>query len=213
MRLIKFITEAEDIGAEYEQVLQLKKDCSQFFNEISEGQRWWRGSRKGLTDTVIKKMPRLNRKPKDTPENIHAWLDDFLKKKFGWKPRSEGVFVATNPYSAEDFGPETYMFFPCNGYKYIWSSEIDDLTEWLNMDRHLLIKRPSASTYDYHDNWYDEDYRERVKIKLLKLYTDKGLDRTSGSGSEIMFNCKKNGYYMMKGSFFTKYYYDIYNKD
>jgi hypothetical protein len=36
---------------------------------------------------------RKNRKPLDTPLQIHNYWNNLFQKKFGWKVRSEGVFV------------------------------------------------------------------------------------------------------------------------
>lgn len=199
MRYINYLTESTvDIET-------FRNDVSQYLNEM-KGQKLWRSTNKKING-IYKLKPRLNRTPKDTPLDVHEYFDEEFKKKFGWKARSQGVFTSSSPEAFDTFGKYTYVFYPCNGYKYIWSSEVTDMTEYL--DRMELIYAPHQKWIE-NSLWYDKEYREKITKKMMNSYTDKNLTKSSWSSTEVMFYCP-NGYYMVDGDFFREYYDDIYD--
>jgi len=70
---------------------------------------------------------RQDRKPRDTPPMIHKMIDDWLAKRFGWHPRSGGLFCSASPSSAQDFGTPC-VIFPTGKFDYLWSENIVDMT-------------------------------------------------------------------------------------
>jgi hypothetical protein len=132
MRLKFYINEAKSVDEIYE---ILSKDCKPFINEFIKRKKTflWRGTNK-YVDSIQKITPRKDRKPRDMPKEMHKFLDNVFKDNFGWYARSEGVFVASDRYFAEDFsktGMDAYLFFPIGRYKYVWSPNIKDIYTWL----------------------------------------------------------------------------------
>ena len=112
----------EDDPALDELLTVLEKDCSQFIKDT--GGFLYRSTNRSLGGKIYQKVKsRKDRRPVDTPRNIHNWADQAFKKRFGWKARSEGVFTATRPAMTKGYGMDLYLVFPLNGYKYVWSKE------------------------------------------------------------------------------------------
>ena len=66
--------------------------------------------RKGIKEFAVKKA-RKNRKPKDTPEEIHNLFDEIFYKKFRIKLRSESIFTSSNQADIHIYG-DVYFIFP-----------------------------------------------------------------------------------------------------
>ncbi|MFW6046287.1 MAG: hypothetical protein ACOCP4_00590 [Candidatus Woesearchaeota archaeon] len=110
----------QDIEEEIERVKStLRKRSVPFLKEFDAP--IYRGYKKGINDFMVRKTTRKDRKPRFIPKEIHEGLDDILKKLYGWKPRSNGVFTGDEHLAAK-FGQgisKTYMFFPIGKYEYI----------------------------------------------------------------------------------------------
>lgn len=179
---------------------QFAKDTTQWFGEMTDG-RLWRGSKRKVKG-ITKMVPRPDRTPRDAPLDVHNEFDKAFKKGFGWKTRSQGVFAATTP-EVDTFG-KPYLFYPVNGYKYVWSPGIGDLTLELNRDGMLL--NDVTGKYITTDKW-DENKDEYVKGVISK-YSDKNLPQATWENVEVMFYCP-NGYYLMGDVFLRSYVMDI----
>lgn len=83
-----------------------------------------RGTKKNIMMGAQIFTSRQDRRPQDMPIEIHNKYDELFLEKFGWKARSEGVFVAGGDRTS--YGTP-FFFFPVNGYKFIWSPAIFDL--------------------------------------------------------------------------------------
>lgn len=110
---------------------KIKKECSDIIREYKQTKNcFFRGSNSTrlvhLEGDVFKGIPRKYRRPKDTNEELHHDIDDIFNKKFGWKPRSSGVFVSPSRHSITQYGNH-YIFIPKNGFKIIYSTTILDL--------------------------------------------------------------------------------------
>lgn len=113
---------------------------------------------------VLKKKLLLltDRTPSDVGMKIHNKYDELFYEKFGRKARSEGVFASG--YKRKSYG-KSYMFFPVNGYKFIWSPAIFDLY---------------TSRFNFITN----------VVEGFRTYTDENLQKAVLSGNEIIFKCK-----------------------
>jgi hypothetical protein len=109
---------------------KIKHECSDILNIYKKDGLLYRGIKKNdehkISDGILKIIPHTNRTPKDTPLDMHKALDRSFKKHFGWKARSEGVFVSGNIAMAAGYG-NVGIFFPKNGFKYVWSPNFEDL--------------------------------------------------------------------------------------
>lgn len=193
MRFLKVLTEQTDglftVTVDNEEFFDIKqsvidrinKDCSQIISDYkkSAGRMLFRGIHakslrsQTIDDRISKNTPRKNREPKDTPLDLHNMVNDLFFDKFGWKPRSEGVFATGSPSVASYYG-DIYIFLPSNGYKYIWSPSHIDL--FGSLMHHIEENLPSNK-----------------KLELLKkavdTYKDTDLHNAIVSRCELMFSC------------------------
>lgn len=135
MRFQEYLTEEYDV----DQVLEMvERNCSDIFNIMKDARNaLWRGITQEPSSNIIEMVPRTDRKPKDTKQWLHDKLDDAFKEKFGWRVRSEGIFATSSSNMADQFG-KSHMFFPFDGFKYVWSIDVHDLTErFINVNYNL----------------------------------------------------------------------------
>jgi len=175
-------------------IKKIKENCSQIIKVYKkENKLLYRGMYfDDPTKDFIKKKPRKHRKPSDTTEFATREMDKRFYKKFGWKPRTEGVFATGSLTTAESYGRNLAIFFPFDGYKYIWSSKIRDFyesTSYSHMTKTELLRMDKNEVYKEFD-------------KIIKTYTDKYLSEAIWSLSEIMFKC--DYYYAMDYNFVVK---------
>lgn len=126
----------------------LMEECKPFIDDFIKRKKTfiWRGTLKNLSGPMEKFTPRKNRKPRDMPKYLHDYLDMVFKSEFGWRVRSEGVFVSSDKSMAKDFsesGDDAYLFFPIGRYKYVWSPVVKDIYTWLG--------RSMMTIYYFHD--------------------------------------------------------------
>jgi len=157
----------------YGVVQSLYKNSMPFINELrkSGDKLIWRGSNKSRTKSIIRVTPRQDRSPKDMPQFLQDELDAAFEKKFGWRPRSTGVFTTGNKNDAKSYG-NSYVFFPVGKYRYLYNPRIQDLfgevedagtAGYDNIDDYItdrLDDWESEWDYDYGEgaqgSWYYE---------------------------------------------------------
>ena len=143
---IKLSKEIYDIiQKECSEILELYDRVPNFFFRGIESIDNKRIVYSGRNISIYKVIPRKDRIPKDTFMQVQRKIDNLFYKKFGWKPRSEGVFVTPNESNAMDYG-EPFVFLPANGYKYIWSPKIEDM--FINFTRDYQRKMGDINKYD-----------------------------------------------------------------
>jgi hypothetical protein len=153
MRLTKYLTE----GTKYfkvpyeieleDAVKMIEKDCSQVLRVYKAHQKvFFRGVDSGtLKGTFLKKTPHKNRRPLSTNLAVHMYMNEYLKKKFGWPVRN-GVSVSSDANQAEAYG-HIHMFIPANGFKYAWNPYVHDLYN------EIPIRRPSNDGTSQAARW------------------------------------------------------------
>ena len=177
MKFIQYLKEEQDVTYDI-----IKKDCKKYLNAIKGTGLIL--SRDEMLITSYKKKVRKNRRPKDTPLSIHKFLDDSLKKKFGWNARSEGLFC----YASEIDYVIDKAVFPIGNFEFIYSTVVDDITVVL------------ADGFDYpvtgFAHYFDEGDLPNIKKywndTLLKTYTNKNFKQALKYGLksyEIMIKC------------------------
>ena len=124
MRLLDFINEQnKEIPFD-----TIERDCSKYINDLKKigkpSSLLLSGRKSGKK--FIERKVRKNRRPKDTPEFIHDWLDERFEDLFGIKLRSNSVFVSSEYSIATDYG-KSYIIFPIDNYSIYWSEKITDL--------------------------------------------------------------------------------------
>jgi hypothetical protein len=173
-----------------------RSDCSKFLKE-SKMHPFFRGS-KNLSVTTYKKIkPRKNRKPLDTPQELHDAMDKSFKKKFGWKVRSEGVFCIGDKTQTNYYG-KRYIILPIgDDYKFVWSSTIKDFSNELD-DRKVYY-------FDNINNSVLMEPKQYTKIidEMVNTYKDTDLYGAWSSFNEVSIKCKY--YYLIDTNFLSPY--------
>jgi hypothetical protein len=174
-------------------VNMLKRDCKPYINAIKSCRGFlYRGyssttslSNWGEGPIYFRKTTRMDRKPKDMYPGTHDKLNKLFYKKFGWKPRSEGVFCTSDRGTTSGYG-DTFFLFPIGTFKYVWSPEIEDL--WTHIKSHISQRVGKSKVPD-------------IKA-IVDSYTDKDIAKAIDSGYEVSIKCKE--YYIV-------YFYSIFN--
>ena len=201
MRLNRYIIEAEDSQTVINDTIALlRKDCGPFLKDLSKAERGkfvYRGIKRALrtdSDTLVEKFkPRKDRWPTDIPQEIHEYINKELKAKFGWFPRTEGVFASSSFMIAADFGIPM-LFFPIGKYKYVFAPKVRDFLTALDSES---VVHYSGGKWTV-DRSYDRETREDRIDDILDGYTNKNLEKAITNGAELIFNCK--GYYLIDAS-------------
>ena len=156
MRLANYILNEENISTGEELVKVLMRDCAPFVSDLAIdnfANFLYRGSQKSFSGIISNKnKPRKDRKPRDTPMELHLRFDKLFQRKFGWKVRSSGVFATPDIYSVEEYGI-FYLFFPIGKYRYVWSPEISDLYGYLSEEKYGIMHIESYFKNNI-DWWY-----------------------------------------------------------
>lgn len=163
MRFTKYIGEARDsqMNKDLTDIIFLLLDKCQPALKALNGSTLYSGrNNKGFW---YRKKPVLDRKPKDTDILIHKGFDEIFQKKFGYKARSESMFV-TGSYRSARFYGDLYAIYPIGNFKFVWSDEITDLFSKI---------RDVANISDYlmyiegmKKDWTVEAQKEWVKIQM-----------------------------------------------
>lgn len=168
----------------YDDIIRLlDKNCKTFIKEMQSGKNFLlRLSPKYATNQdLIVSTIRKNRKPTDTPQDVHEEMDDMLKSKFGWKPRSEGLFawISKRKSGIDNFWISNYkrarLVFPVGTYKYVYSPEIKDV--YNKYERFV-------DDVGYYEDEFDtaEAAELEAKNRFLDWFWDEGLPTYTNKG-------------------------------
>ncbi len=116
---------------------KIEDKCSHYLTQAKINNFYLYSGRKKEKDLLINKKVRKNRKPKDTPLNLHFLLDDLFKSRTGLKLRSNSIFGTRNYNIARKYGA-VYILFPVgNNYQLWFNPEIKDLWSEISwIDKH-----------------------------------------------------------------------------
>ena len=168
----------------------LEDECQPYLKECRKVDDFlYRGSPKSNSEGIFKLKPRMDRRPMDTPRELHNYLDKLFKKKFGWEVRSEGVFVTGDDYQADNYGI-VYLFFPIGQFKYVWSPKISDMLHYLDGKNFVEQTFGWELTADIENS--------KILQDMVNTYTDKGLSKAIANEGEISVKCKE--YYLFEGN-------------
>lgn len=201
-------------------LLQLKKDCQEFLKE-SDGLPLFRGAR---SERSFKKYPtREYRSPTNSLNLDMILFNAYVERKWDIKNiRSRhSLFTSGSAEHATYYG-DVYLVFPCDGYEYLWSSNVTDLYDtWALKDiaidednekqiikaiENLTVKMSKDGmlshkmpTLDIIEKQYSKEYdiiRQPLHDSLYDLdFETRRLPEAISSGNEIVFQ--------------TKYYYSL----
>jgi hypothetical protein len=193
MKLKLYLNEEENNIEEIYKILN--KDCKKYLNYVKKANNdafksfLFRGVDFGKVSSSQNykkiKSKKISRKPRYINTELHEILNKLLYEKFGWKPRTEGIFTG-NYYIAQSFAKaKCFMFAPVGNFQYIWR-------------KHIYV------LYDYYSDIYYSNYSSDFFIKELK----KELDKYSDENLHEAFNkhemeciVKCDYYYLVSLSF------------
>jgi hypothetical protein len=198
MKFIHYINES-DVNRNQEFIETIKKDCGPYLEDSKNSSHILARYTKNNIVGIKLIVPRTDRRPMDTPIWMHNYIDDALKKRFKWKPRSEGVFAITNDKKYFDYKTKNlfnaysyYPIFPIGKYEYLWSPTITDL---------YLSSGDVFRKYDI--NWRqittfpkNEDMKQEFDA-IMDTYKNDNIESFLNMYEyrEIMIKCKS--YYMV----------------
>lgn len=162
----------------------IKKDCKPFLKNwrIRYNKNFlWTGR---YEKDFVRKKVRKNRTPRDTPLELHEFVDNWFKYEFGIRFRSNSVFCTSNMGEAEDYG-HLYAIFPIGKYTTLSSGKIGDL--WKD-----LLDEINNNSWNFFTEKEQDEFLEDLEIKLSKA---KYQLNKYHHNSEIMINCKE--YYIL----------------
>jgi hypothetical protein len=106
----------------------IEEKCSKFITELKgTGKKdfLYRGHKTRINEYSIMKPHKEGRIPRNTPKELHQYINKSMRRKFGWNTR-DGVFVTFNQENCVVYGLP-YLFFPIGKYRYVYSRVIEDL--------------------------------------------------------------------------------------
>jgi hypothetical protein len=188
MRLDRYLIEVLPVKNIYEYLDIIGENCSKIIKVYQTADNFiYRGvEEKG--DFLERKGRTKVRIPRDTPPEIHRYLNKLFKEKFGWKVRDG---ISTTPVKLQTYlYGRPYIFFPADGYKFAWSKRYGDL--WLHIRKNTPIggvndKRKQSALKRAVNTYIDTDLVGA--ISKTKKRKDEG---------EIMFKVEK--YYLITES-------------
>lgn len=165
----------DEIRNEY--VPKIKRHCTEMVKLVKQTKSFlWRGLA-GDDEIFVIKKSRRNRYPTDTPERTHETFDRLYYKKYGWKPRSEGVFVSNKQRGTVGYGP-AHIIFPVGRFKYTWAMDINDFFIYARRTIKLAAKQDEV------------DFR--IAEAIEKYSNNKGIDKFMKKNvpGEMMIKCR-----------------------
>lgn len=160
-------------------VKTLKKDCDDIIKIYKNTKKLiFRGEKKDLL--FFKKKYPTNRVPRDTNIYFHKIINYVFKKKGFIANRSNSVFTTSQINIANSYG-NPYVFFPKNGYHYVWGSDVFDLYfDISNIIRNINNK--NNNIYGFNGFFYKLKPSKREEDVLSKIndylkYNNITLDR------------------------------------
>ena len=209
----QFLSESSDF--EISTVAKLERYMAQNCKRACEvfrdhGVLFYRGAQKSLGTDEIEDFqsrytlwvgtasPRKDRTPRDTPQFVHDYIDDWFNDKYGFKARSQGLFVVGDANDAQGYGVVA-VILPIGDFTTYSSPQVDDMTHTLFPDHDWSSTPGPVGGYGV---WNGSDPSEEDQIALL----DQMLDRfkyvkddfetiAKHKHMEVMIDCKK--YLMM----------------
>jgi hypothetical protein len=164
----------EEIVEVFNALKQIKKECQPFLKAVDYQPFNKYAILRGLKNTNgelhVKKQVRLgDRKPKDTPHDLHEIINDYFTDKFG-EPFRNAMFVVGSDRIAGEYGQQ-YSIFPAGNFTFLWSDQITDLYEELAIDEMSFLRNGQAD-------------------QVLSSYRNTDLQRAILSKHEIMIRCE-----------------------
>jgi len=167
MRLQSYLTEGkktkielpgvgyQDYAARDAKIIELiKTNCKPFLKQMAgAGTLLYRGAHV-FDQLMLEITPRKGRRPKDMEPEYHKIFDSYFKKKFGWKPRTEGVFGTGSFGKAMVYG-NVHSMWPIGPFKFLWSDKLTYGDLYLHVKKDLepqaRMNAPAMEAFTHED--------------------------------------------------------------
>lgn len=185
----------------------IMKECMPFIEELRKtnikDKLLYRGDFIDNRETKIIKLKSFKkREPKDTPLVIQKKVDAILYKKFGWRPRKNGVFTTTSDQQASKYG-YLFLFFPIGDFEYVYNPNINDMYGFLSYDTEpQIVENGKLCDVDFEGNAITTKDVDKAIEELTKNYQNDNFKKALESKVEIMFKC--DNYYLVNVSYEDK---------
>ena len=181
-----------------EPLIQIGQNCKYYLNEVNyDAFKLFRGLQKYVGDFSKKQTRLTEREPQGMGLDLQQRLNEYFTEYYG-SPFRNAMFCTGNENETETFG-DTYIVFPINKFKYLWSTDINDInyafSNWLhNIDRDERIKlnRDESS----------KNFKFMNEIITKSNYKTTDLLHGIQSNNEIMIRCKE--YYVLSNTAMPK---------
>jgi hypothetical protein len=155
----------------------LKSQCMPFIDELGgfsvlADYPLWRGtSHVTFTHTAPVRKDRI---PLNTPQLQSSWIDGWFADTFGFRPRSQGVFLSGNKAIASQYG-SPFVVVPVGELKYVWSPKVkdlfDDLVHSFGTKNLAELSQPEIIDFmessDYHSDRLLDGVKGKVEIAIV----------------------------------------------
>jgi len=165
MKIIELLEDEQETYGNSEIVDLIKRDCKIFLDTKPSG-LLYRGMT-GKPNRSFKQSVRQDRRPRNMPPEVSTAIDNWFNENFGFKARSQGVFVTGEFDDARSYG-KPFAVFPIGAFPFVWSNDVGDLF-------HLM---------------HNVDPDEVASELDTAGYQDSEMDDAIKSGNEIMIGCK-----------------------
>ena len=149
MRLQQYINEGNQEISESQFMEEIQKNCKPFFKDL--GSVSFSPIYRGMKNKgkYFKSGVRKDRRPLDTPPILTKYIDNLFYKKFGWRPRTTGLFTTNDRGNAASFGSYIYRIYPVGNYKILYHKNISDLYEFADIS--IFKDEYKNHPYDIND--------------------------------------------------------------
>jgi len=131
----------------------------------------------GDADVIRKEVRLTDRRPSDTPRELHNFVNQYFQTHYG-APFRTAMFASGSQGQANDYGT-VYVIFPAGEFQFLWSPDIEDmysLTAEYGLEHHM---EPGAQKEAF----------ETLEDNVLRTYQTDNLVEAIGSNHEIMIRC------------------------
>ncbi len=170
----------ESLKQELDVVLNKIEDkCSHYLNEVRKRNYWLYSGRRNDSDLLIHKKVRKDRRPKDTPLDLHFYLDELFRMKTGIKLRSNSVFGIRSYDIARKYGT-VYVLFPIgNNYSLWYNPDVNDLwseVSWIHKEQRSLDDEDIQKFLKDLVNGYKRGFTKYMQETMLHCDNYMGLN-------------------------------------
>jgi len=164
----KFIYEQNTFdGFDVDEIVKvIQEDCKPYLDKFDTA--LFRGMNINSEDSAVFSLfDRFkHREPRTTSIEAHTVLDNVFNEEFGWKARSEGVFVDQN--FGNEYGSGLYLFFPRGDFDYLWSPKVEDLLSYVEYSLYDFTYKSYLEDISNGDHIYYDYAKGLIKKKWCK---------------------------------------------